>query len=293
MRKYLLVAAGAAMVSTQAYAADKFVVQPVQVGAETARFDQGHATVDLEEAHGAVQVRPMAFDHGSVVFGIAVYNDGQAPANIDLSNVAVRVNGQPVALYSADELAKRAKHRAMWTQIGLAALGGVAAAAAASQRDHYRSTFVTPHGVYHSSFSAPSAGGQVAAAAAIAGTGVGIARVQQQLDNTLDAIDGETVQLTTVDPGDSYAGQIVVAKTKLKGAPDRIDMLVSWNGEQYPFAFQVAKRGTPAPVFAAITPSPPPATKPAVAPASAQPAVVTPATQAAPVVEPSSATPAA
>lgn len=280
MRKHMLVAAVAAMISSQAYGADKYVVQPVQLGAEIARFEQGRATVDLEQAHGAVQVRPMPFDHGSVVFGIAVYNDGQAPANIDLPNVAVRINGQRVALYSAETLAKRAKHRAMWTQIGLAALGGVAAAAAASQRDHYRSTFVTPHGgIYHSSFSAPSAAGQVAAAAALAGTGVGIARVQQQLDTTLDMIDGETVQLTTVDPGDSYAGQIVVAKTQLKGTPDRIDMVVSWNGELYPFAFQVAKRGTPAPIFKAIVSAAPPR-KPGttVGPANAQPAVANPAT---------------
>lgn len=78
-----------------------------------------------------------------------------------------------------------------------------------------------------------------------------------------------------MDPGDSYAGQVVVAKSKLSGAPDRLDMVILWNGGRYPFALQVAKCGKPAPVFAAITP--PPSTRspqPAVVPSSAEPAEV-------------------
>src|SRR3546814_16195619 len=72
------------------------------------------------------------------------------------------------------DLEKKAKNRAMWTQIGIAALGGLAAAGAASQRDTYRSSFYTPRGSFHGYYSAPSAIGPIQAAAITAGTGYAI-----------------------------------------------------------------------------------------------------------------------
>jgi len=63
------------------------------------------------------------------------------------------------------------------------------------------------------------------------------------------------VQTTTVDPGGSYAGKIVVEKIKDRTLPQRVTITVNWNGEQYPFAFRLAKPGTPAPVFADAAPA--------------------------------------
>lgn len=233
------------------------VVHPVQVGAETVRYQQGVATLDLEKPRGAVQVTPLPLDHGSLSFAVAVYNAGDAPANIDVTNFSLRAGTQELPVFSKDQLERKAKNRAMWTQIALAAIGGLGAAAAASQRHHYRSTFVTPRGTYRFHGSAPSAAGQVSAAVIAAGSGAGIARVRNQLDATREALGANIVQLTTADPGEGYAGQIVVAKIKDKALPQRVDMLVRWNGEEYPFAFQVDKRGTAAPVFT------PPAAAPA------------------------------
>lgn len=253
-----------AAVPLQAFAAEP-VVQAIQSGAETARFQQGVVTLDLEREKGAVQVTPLPMDHGSLSFSVAVLNKADAPANIDITNFNVAAGPQALPVFSKDQLESKAKNRAMWAQIALVAAGSLSAAAAASQRDTYRSTLVTPRGTYHFHASAPSAAGQAAAAASIAGAGVGIAAVQARLDETRAALGNNIVQLTTVDPGEGYAGQIVVAKIKDKALPQRVTVTVRWNGEDYPFVFQVAKKGTPVPEFTALkVTSPPVETAPAV-----------------------------
>lgn len=267
MYRHTMVALAAASlcIATTAAAGPKHVLQPVQVGAETVRFQQGVATLDLQREGGGVQVTPLPMDHGSLSFGIAVYNDGSAPANIDITNFEVTAGGQTLPAFSKDELVKKAQNRAMWAQIAIAAAGGIAAASAASARDTYNHTFVTPRGTYRSTWSAPSAAGQAAAAASIAGAGVGIYAIQNRLDETRAALGEETVQLTTVDPGESYAGRVVLHKMKSKVMPVRISFIVNWNGQAYPFAFQMVKPGTPQPVFVS---SPAPAELKQPAPAS-------------------------
>jgi hypothetical protein len=97
--------------------------------------------------------------------------------------------------------------------------------------------------------------GQFQAAAIGVGTGIAIAGVQNRLDQTRVALGNNIVQLTTVDPGEGYAGQIIVEKMKSPKYPQRVDIVVRWNDEDYRFAFQAAKGGTPAPRF--VTRAPP------------------------------------
>lgn len=234
--------------------AGELLVQPIQVGRETVRYLQGVATVDLQGKHGAVQITPLPLDHGGLSFSVAVLNDGDQPTNIDIDAFQLTANTQVLGVFSKDKLVKKAQSRAMWTQIGLAALGGVAAGAAASQRDVYHSTLYTPRGTYRAVYSGPSAAGQFQAAAIGVGTGLAIAGVQNRLDQTRAALGNNIVQLTTVDPGEGYAGQIIVEKIKSPKYPQRVDVVVHWNDEDYPFSFQAAKEGTPAPRFAALTP---------------------------------------
>lgn len=268
---YAAAAMLAVLSSTQAHA--KVILQPVQVGDEVLRFRQGVPTLDLQGPHGGVQVTPLEMDHGSYAFSVAVLNNGNSPANIDIANFDINAGPQHLAVFSKDQLVKKAKNRAMWAQIAIAAAGGLSAAAAASQRDYYHATTFTPRGAYHTVISTPSAAGQVEAAAAIAGSGVAIASIQNRLDQTRAALGDSTIQMTTVDPGDGYSGRIVIEKLKSTAMPQRIDLVLNWNGDRYPFAFQIVKDGTPQPVFVA-RPQP-------VAPVIPAPAVV-PAAPAAP-----------
>lgn len=273
------VAAAAALVAIATPAVAGPLIQPVPVGKETIRFFQGVPTLDLQREHGAVQITPLPMDHGSYAFTVAVLNKGPGSANIDVTNIDVESGGAHYTVFSRSDLEHKAKKRAMWNSIALAAVGGLAAAAAASATDTYRATTYTPHGTYRTIIQTPSAAGQVAAAAAVAGTGAGIYAIQSQLDRTREALGATIVQMTTVDPQDSYAGRIVLARLKQAALPQRINIVVKWNGEIYPFGFQLAKKGTPQPVFDALTPVTP-------APAMAPTSIPDPAAAPPPVIRP-------
>lgn len=234
-------------------AAAKDVLQPVQVGAERVRYDRGEFVLDLRGAKGAVRISPAGHDHNNAAFHIAVFNDGEQPLNFDISNVTVDAGGPEVRLLSRDEMIGKAKSRAAWAA-GLSALaGGLAAVSAANQRNHYSATTFTPRGTYRTVFSTPSAAGQVQAAVIAAGTGATLARIGDQLDQTTAALSSEMVQMTTIDPGDSYGGLIYLTRFKKSALPMTIRLTVSVNGESYPFAMRYVKKGTPALVFNAAT----------------------------------------
>lgn len=244
-------ALAAGSLPSAAYAADP-VVQPVQVGQETVRYERGVPTLDLVGQHGAVQIRPLPMDHGSFAFSVAVYNASNLPLNFDLANFSIQTEKGRVGLFTAAQLVGRAKNRAGWSAFGVALLGGVAAGLAASQRDTYSSSFTTPRAVYRSFYSAPSLAGQIQAAGIVTGTGFALAGIQDRLDRTRQALEMDVVQTSTVDPGGIYGGKIVLQKFA-QSLPQRLTINVSWNGEQYPFTFQLAKAGTAAPAFSAIT----------------------------------------
>lgn len=254
-------------ISTVASAGSGVVVQPIQIGQETVRFTQGVATLDLRQRQGAVQIQSAGLDHGGLAFNIAVYNDGVMPVNIDIGNFRAIVGTVQTPVLTKDQLVNKAEKRAFWTQMAVAAVGGLAAGIAASQTTHYRSTTVSRRGVSRTYFSAPSVAGQFQAASITAGTGASVYQIQERLDRTREALGNDIVQMTTVNPGDSYAGRIVLQKISDKSLPQHIQLTVVWNGETYPFAFQMAKDGTPAPAFTNLTPAEPAAAAPRPIPA--------------------------
>lgn len=245
--------------------------------------------VQLDRPEGVVQVIP-AYDqdHGSLAFTVVVMNTGGRAGTINTVDITGAAGSQKLAVFTADELQKKASNRAMWSQIGLAVAGGLAAAGAANARDHYHSKLVTPHGTYRYRFSAPSVSGRIAAAAYTANTEYGIARIQDQLKETRAAIGGNSFQLTTIDPGDSYAGRVVLTKIKGLQPPQRVALTVRWQGVEYPFAFMVGKPGMAVPSMKVLeAPGAPPTTlvSAPTAPAST-PGPTTPAVMAASMVVP-------
>lgn len=212
-----------------------------------ARFVKGVPTLELPLQNGAVQVRPLGFDHNDTVFAVAVFNAGSAPANIALEDMHATVADQPVRIWTGQDLARQAKNRATWAQIGIAFIAAAGSAVAASQRDTYRSTFSTPHGTYRFSSSYPSLSGQLLANDIAANGALSMAFVQQRLDMALANIDQNVVARTTVDPGMAYGAIVVVDKVDYGKAPLELDLSVDWNGERYPFAFLLTRQGQTVP----------------------------------------------
>jgi hypothetical protein len=236
-----------------AQAEPNWLIQPIQEGEATIRYVQGVPTVELEQANGVVRLTPLPIDHGSLTFTVAVFNGSGDPDNFGIENVTANAGGTMMPVLSKDELVKKAKNRAFWKQFGLALVGGVASGLAASQRDTYSARWVTPRGTYTSLLSTPSVVGQYQAMALANETAWAMGLVQVQLDRTILALGDEVTQLTTVDPGESYAGRLVIKKFSPKAFPAPVRVEVEWNGETYSFTFQLAKPGTPAPRFTALT----------------------------------------
>lgn len=242
MKKYVsLAVAIATVIPSPALAETQLLFTPAQEQGVNVRYLQGVATLDRQDDVGAVQVTPIGLDHGRLTFAVSVLNLGSASDNFGVEDIQASVADQTLPVLTREQLDEMAKNRAMWAQIGVAVVAGLAAGAAASTRDTYRATTYTPHGTYHTVISTPSVGGQLAAASAAGGGGVAIASIQSRLDETRQALANEIVQTTTVMPQDGYSGRFVVEKFKGKW-PQDVHLNVAFGGHQYPFTFHVVKR---------------------------------------------------
>jgi len=246
------------------------LIQAVQSGFETVRYYKGKPTLDLHQRFGSVQVSPFTIDKGALVFTVAVFNRSGAPVNVGIENVSAAIDGAPYKVMTVEELIKKAQDKARWQRIGLAFLGGLAAYSA-SQPTTYHGIYATPYGTssFYGSVSNPYAAYNSMVIGAQ--TGLAMSAVQDQLDRTTDALGDNVMQLTTIDPGSSYAGKVVLAKLRDTQLPKRVRLAVSLNGETYPFEFQVVKMGTAAPVFTAVAQpnfEPVPAAMPASSPSA-------------------------
>jgi hypothetical protein len=220
--------------------------------------------------HGAVEVRPLPLDHGSLAFSVAILNAANAPVTIDTGNFYIKAGNQVVSPFTVDQLRSKAKNRAVWSKIGTAVGGYLVASTLA---DTSYGTVSTPYGTYTVSMTTPSAGSARVVDYTIAELGA----IQDRLDITRARLGDEIVQTSTIDPDHTYAGKLVFQKLKDSSLPQHITLMVGLNGEQYAFTFQLAKPGTPAPPIAYSAPPPP---SPSAAPVQA--AYVAANSQAAP-----------
>jgi len=247
MGSWRTVVSALALVATPCGAEPHIDIHGLVRGSEGARFVKGVPTLELPLQFGAVQVRPLGFDHNDTVFAVAVFNAGSEPANIALEDMHATLASQPVRIWTGQDLARQAKNRATWAQIGIAFIAAAGSAVAASSRSTYRSTLSTPYGSYRLTSSYPSLSGQLLARDIAANGALSMAFVQQRLDMALANIDENVVARTTVDPGMAYGAIVVVDKVDYGKAPLELDLSVDWNGEHYPFAFLLTKQGQAAP----------------------------------------------
>lgn len=242
-----LIVCGSLLLATPVHAAKPFDVHGLIIGNEGARYVKGVPTLDLQQRLGAVQLRSFGFLNNRPMFAIAFYNAGQEPVNIGPENIHVTANGQPLTIFTVEELQRQAKNDAFWNKFALAMAGGLGAAAAASQRSTYSSTLSTPYGTYRYHSSYPSIYGQLQADRISTDTAWGMAAIQHQLDATLERLDDHVVQRTTIDPGQSYAGRIILDKLKKSDPPFELRFDVDWNGERYSFAYVFHRPGRAVP----------------------------------------------
>lgn len=233
--------------ATPSQAGKPFDAHGLIVGNEGARYVKGVPTLDLQQQRGAIELRSLGFYNNHPMFAIAFYNAGPEPVNIGLEDIHAAANGTTLRVFPVEELERQAKHKAWWSQFAIAMLGGVSAGLAASQRNTYHSTITGPYGTYSVHASYPSLAGQLQAENISLNTAWSIAAIQYQLDRTIELINDHVVQRTTIDPGSTYGGLIIMDKLKEGDPPFELHLDVDWNGERYPFAYVMQKPGRAVP----------------------------------------------
>jgi hypothetical protein len=237
-KSFISVALAAAMCISVPALAKPISIKPVPREGQTVRYEKGDPTIEDDMTNGAVRIMPIpSLDHGSLQFMVVAFNKGTESTNFGVENVFMTRGAERIACFTKDELESKAKNRAMWSQIGIAMLAGVAAAA---QNNNTIITTQTPRGgIYTTRIQNPGlSGGQVAAIAAGAG---GIALSQYRLQQTLDNLNDEILQTTTVDPDGTYGGRVVLNKIKKTKYPENISVTVNFAGEDHVFDFIVTK----------------------------------------------------
>jgi hypothetical protein len=221
--------------------ATSYAVKPVAGDSQSIRYVQGQATTFAEGRNGSVQVTPLGVNEkGRLVFGVAAFNNAKEPTNFGVENMIAAAGGEPLRIFTHAELERMAKNDATIALVA-AALAGAATAYAASQGPTYTSTYSTPRGVYR--YQATDHVAQAAlAGAAVAGTALTMKEINDNLDGTLMALQGQVLQTTTIDPESSFGGQVITDRVAIpsEGSLDAL-LTVTWNEDVYQFRWDVSK----------------------------------------------------
>ena len=176
-------------------------------------------------------------------FVVSVSNTTQRPFEIDTTNLSASIDGKPIRIYTYEEIAQQIKTRQAWAAFATAAGGAMEAASVAQTASNtytsgsYKSNTsgsyqsetaekFSPYGArvntvgsykanttgsYSESTYNPGAG-QAAAAAVNAKTEAEMASLQAQGQAELNDASRTLLKMTTVFPGSSHGGQIVLAE---------------------------------------------------------------------------------
>lgn len=223
------------------------VATPIAGATTTIRYHKGTPTLQSDDAYATVNITPLEADHGRMAFAVSAFNKGPASFNLGVESMTARLtDGTSINILTKDDLVHKAKHRAMWAQIGMAVAGGLAAAGAASYagQHSYDGTVYAPSGTYRYTGTSTNYTEQALATGAVVGaSGYAIGSIQNDLDHLVEGLGENVLQTTTVDQGTSYGGMVVIEKVQLsKGATGLVtdrNMLITVNagGHPYPFLF--------------------------------------------------------
>lgn len=193
-------------------------------------------------------------------FVVSVANTGQAKFDLDTANFSASVDGKELKVFTHEEVASDIKSKQALAAFAVALGGAMQAASAQSaastsynsgnfnsrtqgnfntygaNSNAYGNINANTTGTY-SGWTYNPAAGQAAANAVNAQTNSNMARVQQQGKASLDEASQTMLKLTTVAPGSSHGGQIVLATFDVPEGGTTLDFKVSVAGEEHLFRF--------------------------------------------------------
>lgn len=227
MKTNICALAGAVALATSSPAlAGNYASRPLPSAADAVTYNKGTPVMTRETATATITVLPTEAYFGRPSFLVEVTNHGTAPINFGVENIAASVAGEkkPTVVYDRKTMEAQAQNRAGWATV-LATL-----AAASAGTSYYSSTTHTPYGSYRTHGSYRNAYASQAAADRYTSA------ISAGLEARLADARENAIQTTTIQPGESYGGRIVISKPKAK-LPGALTLTVM--GEA--FAFTIAK----------------------------------------------------
>ncbi|RAK54376.1 hypothetical protein DJ017_07495 [Phenylobacterium soli] len=195
---------------------------------------------------GAVRVAPSSTEfQDRMGLAVVAFNDSQMPANLGPENVHVyTAAGLTVPVFTYEQLAREAKKKAAWAAFAVA-LSGAANAYAASQPTTVN-TYGSAYGNRgYATYAAQTtvynpANAALANSINQANTNREMSQISASLEATLSSLGNSILRTTTVEPGGAFGGTVVVGKPHFgKGEAQTLRVVVSFNGEDHEFSFNV------------------------------------------------------
>ena len=194
-------------------------------------------------------------------FIVSVANTSQTKFDLDTANFSASVDGKDLKVYTHQEVASDIKSKQAWAAFAVAMGGAMQAASAqraastAYNSGNYNTSTQGSFNAYgsnsntfgnynsntngtYSGWTYNPAAGQAAASAVNVQTNSNIASLQQQGKAALDEASQTMLKMTTVTPGSSHGGQIVLATFDVPETGAMLDLKVLVSGEEHLFRFK-------------------------------------------------------
>jgi hypothetical protein len=213
-------------------AAESFGVLPAKSPDLLVRYNHGAPVLISVMPHGIVQISPIKSRiDGRLQLSVVAYNSGPGATNLGYENIRISTaDGASLELYSYDHLKHEANKRATISRIGLVVSAAVNGYVSGRESGYSPTAAAIDRRTNEDDEQAWEQ------------------RIQDKLDTTMEHLDGDVLQTTTIDPGEAAGGEVVAAKPKFNnGLSPRFDMTVNFNGETHLISFYAAKEGAAVP----------------------------------------------
>lgn len=226
--------------------ASTYSLTPVASGSQDLTYDQGIAVIVSKKENWVVGVAPTstAFE-GRVVLRVVAFNDSEANGNFGIENVRVFTSsGKIVRVFTYDQLVKEAKNKAAWQAfaVAMAASANAYAASQPATINSYGTAYGANGTLNYSSTSTIYNPANTALTNSInqSQTRSNINQITESLDATLSGLGSSILRTTTIEPGNSFGGNVVMDRPVFAADEDRtLRVIVSFDGEEHEFKFSI------------------------------------------------------
>lgn len=251
MKKMMIGASAVIALALSGCATVNYNAEPMALGGQKLTYEQGVGTLASTGKDAVVRAKLVSVNAATkeITIALAVVNNSETAFNVGSENVSAQLEGgESLRVFSASELQAIAKKRAKAAAFAVALAGALETAsnqysATSTTTGTYRSS-----SGYTSSYTATTTNPYLAARLnrdTQARTSANLEQIDDLLDQKLSRIQGETLQTTTVNPGEVTGGETIIATPKtLSTAKAPIEIVVSMKiqNDTHTFRFKIAKQ---------------------------------------------------